>query len=82
MGIGEQLKQLRKAYSLTQKQLADQSGVSFSFINEVETGSSSIRVETLNKVLTLLGCELAVVDKKTKKVMFLHPLDELEPGPN
>ena len=71
MRLGEQLKHIRKAYGLTQKELADQSGVSFSFINGVETGASSIRLETLNKVLALLGCELAVIDKRTKKVISL-----------
>ena len=69
MKIGEQLKHIRKVYHLTQKQLAEQSGVSFSFVNEVETGNSSIRLETLNKALALLGCEVAIVDKKTKKVI-------------
>lgn len=69
MKISEQLKHIRKTYGLTQKQLADQSGVSFSFINGVETGSSSIRLGTFNKVLALLGCELAIIDKKTKKVI-------------
>ncbi len=69
MTLGKQLKHIRKIYGLTQKKLADQSGVSFSFINTVETGSSSIRLETLNKVLALVGCELAIVDKKTKTVI-------------
>jgi len=72
MKIGEQLKSIRKTYGLTQKQLAEQSGVSFSFINDVETGSSSIRLATLNKALALFGCELAVIDKKTKKVIGLE----------
>ena len=69
MQLGDQLKYIRKTYGLTQKQLADQSGVSFSFINTVETGESSIRLKTLNKALNLLGCELAIIDKKTKKVI-------------
>lgn len=69
MNIGEQLKSLRKNYDLTQEQLARQSGVSFTFINRVENGNSSIRLEILNKVLDLLGCEIAIVDKKTKKVI-------------
>jgi len=69
MKIGEQLKHIRHIYDLTQKELAHQSGVSFSFINGVETGNSSIRLETLNKVLLLLGCELAIIDKKTQKVI-------------
>jgi y4mF family transcriptional regulator len=69
MKLGEQLKSIRKVYGLTQRELAEQSGVSFSFVNEVENGSSSIRLETLNKALALLGCELAIIDKKTKKVI-------------
>ncbi len=69
MKLGKQLKSIRKAYNLTQRELAEQSGVSFSFVNEVENGSSSIRLETLNKALSLLGCELAIIDKKTKKVI-------------
>lgn len=69
MNLGDQLKYIRKTYGLTQKQLADQSGVSFSFVNGVETGNSSIRLETLNKALALFGCELAIIDKKTKKLI-------------
>jgi y4mF family transcriptional regulator len=69
MTIGEQLKSIRKNYALTQEQLAFQSGVSFTFINRVENGNNSIRLEILNKVLDLLGCELAIVDKKTKKII-------------
>ena len=69
MNIGAQLKILRKNYELTQDQLAQQSGVSFTFINRVENGNSSIRLEILNRVLDLLGCEVAIVDKKTKKII-------------
>lgn len=69
MKIGEQLKSIRKNYNLTQEQLATQSGVSFAFINRVENGNTSIRLEILNKVLDLLGCELAIIDKKTQRVI-------------
>lgn len=69
MEIGHQLKSLRKRYGLTQKELASQSEVSFSFINSVENNNTSIRLEVLNKVLNYLGCELAIVDQKTKKVI-------------
>lgn len=69
MTIGRQLRQIRKQYSLTQQQLADQGGVSFAFINRVETGRTTPRVAELNRVLALLGCEIAIIDKKTKKVI-------------
>lgn len=69
MNIGIQLKTIRKGYGLTQEELARKTGVSFSFINGVENGRTSIRLEVLSKVLELLGCEVAIIDKKTKKVI-------------
>ncbi len=69
MKIGKQLKSFRKNYGLTQEQLASQSGVSFTFINRVEKGNSSVRLEILTKALDLLGCEVAIIDKKTKKII-------------
>ncbi len=69
MSIGQQLRQIRKKYSLTQQQLAEQGGVSFAFVNRVETGKTTPRLEELNRVLALLGCEIAIIDKKTKKVI-------------
>lgn len=71
MKIGEQLKILRKQYNLTQEQLAVQSGVSFAFINRVENGKTSIRLEVLNEILDLFGCEVAIIDKKNKKIIEL-----------
>jgi y4mF family transcriptional regulator len=69
MNLGNQLKTIRKGYGLTQQELAQKTGVSFSFINGVENGRSSIRLEVLSKVLELLGCELAIIDKKSKKII-------------
>lgn len=69
MNLGIPLKTLRKGYGLTQEELAQKTGVSFSFINAVENGRTSIRLEVLSKVLDLLGCELAIIDKKTRKVI-------------
>lgn len=67
--LGKQLKSLRKAYGLTQKDLAQKAGVSFSFINGVENGKTSMRLEVFNHVLELLGCELTIVDQKTQKII-------------
>ncbi len=69
MKLGLQLKAIRKGYGLTQAELAQKSGVSFSFINGVENGRTSIRLEVFNKILEFLGCELAIIDRKTKKVI-------------
>lgn len=69
MDLGAQLKLIRKSYGLTQAELASKAGVSFSFINGIENGKTSIRLEVFNKVLELLGCEVAIIDKKTKKII-------------
>lgn len=73
MDLSEQLKSLRKNYDLTQADLAAQSGVSYTFINRFENGHTAARLDVLNKVLDLLGCEVAIVDKKTKKVIEVTP---------
>ncbi len=65
MTIAEQIKQLRKSRKLTQKELARQSGVSFSFINELEGGKQSIRLDILSQLADLFGFEVSLVKKKS-----------------
>ena len=55
--IEEILKTERKAANLTQKQLAEKSGISFVTINRIEGGSNP-RVSVLNKIFAALGKEL------------------------
>lgn len=49
------LKQKRKETSLTQDDLARKAGVGLRFIRDVEQGKKSLRLETLNAVLSLFG---------------------------
>ncbi|MFP4418156.1 MAG: helix-turn-helix transcriptional regulator [Chitinispirillaceae bacterium] len=48
-------KQKRKETSLTQQELARKAGVGLRFIREVEQGKKTIRLDTLNAVLSLFG---------------------------
>jgi y4mF family transcriptional regulator len=52
----------RKAVGLTQKELALKAGVGLRFIREVEQGKTSLRTDTLNKLLKLFGKILGPVD--------------------
>ncbi|MBI4404476.1 MAG: helix-turn-helix transcriptional regulator [Deltaproteobacteria bacterium] len=61
MDIGKRVKELRKKRGLTQAELARQSGVSYSFINEVEGGKKSVRLDRLNQLLSLFGYETGIV---------------------
>lgn len=70
MTIATTLKELRRKHKLTQKELARQSGVSFSFINQVENGKETIQLDVLNKVLDLFGYEVGVVPKSKEERSF------------
>ena len=56
------IKTERKEAGLTQKELALKAGVGLRFIREVEQGKTSLRTDTLNKVLKLFGKILGPVD--------------------
>ena len=60
--ISNFIKAERKAVGLTQKELALKAGVGLRFIREVEQGKTSLRTDTLNKVLKLFGKILGPVD--------------------
>ena len=56
---------MRRQYGLTQRQLADKSGVGLRFLRELEGGKSTMRMDKVNSVLAMFGAELGVV-KLTK----------------
>jgi transcriptional regulator with XRE-family HTH domain len=58
LGIGEQLKTLRTARSLSQRDLADLSGLSASMICKIESGQSSPTVMSLHKLLEAMNVGL------------------------
>ncbi len=49
------LKEMRKKTSLTQQQLAYKAGVGLRFVRDVEQGKQSVRLDSLNTVLSLFG---------------------------
>lgn len=61
----EFVRSMRRQYGLTQRQLADKSGVGLRFLRELESGKSTMRMDKVNSVLAMFGAELGVV-KLTK----------------
>jgi predicted transcriptional regulator len=59
--LGEAVGHIRKTLRLTNVELARLSGVSFRTLQEIESGRSDGTVQTLNKVLGVLGLKLGVV---------------------
>lgn len=61
MSISEFIRQKRKEYNLTQRDLADRAGVGIRFIRELETGKPTLRMDKVNIVLDLFGHQLGPV---------------------
>ncbi|ETP70484.1 hypothetical protein G159_01670 [Planococcus glaciei CHR43] len=55
--IGFTLKDLRKKRKMTLKELADETGVSISFLSQVERGKSSVTLESLRKISDALNVD-------------------------
>lgn len=53
--VGEQIRKTRKLKGMTQERLAERSGLSFSYISDVERGTRNISLESLGKIIVALG---------------------------
>lgn len=60
--IADIVREKRRDAGLTQAQLAAKAGVGLRFIRDLEQGKSSLRTDTVNKVLFLFGKRLGAVD--------------------
>lgn len=61
MSISSQIKTLRRAAGLTQRELATRAGVGLRFIREVEQGGRNPSVKKVDQVLALFGYHLEAV---------------------
>lgn len=60
----EAIKQRRLLLEITQQDLADFSGVGLRTIRQIEAGKGNPSVETLSKILDVLGMEMELTIKK------------------
>ena len=58
--IGKIIQERRDYSNLTQKDVAEMAGITFKSISEIELGIRNPSINTLNKVLDVLGLELSV----------------------
>jgi y4mF family transcriptional regulator len=61
--LSQFLKSKRKECKLTQEDLALKAGVGLRVLREMEQGKATLRMDKVNHVLALFGCELDVVRK-------------------
>lgn len=61
--IGEQIKQRRKSLKVTQRQLAELSGIGINTLTKIERGEANPSLKNLEKVLDTLGLVLTTAIK-------------------
>lgn len=66
--ISEQIRHLRNERGLTQHDLALQSGLSYSFINQLERGKASVRMDALAKLADVFGLEVTLTPKMSSSL--------------
>ena len=59
--LSKYVKAMRKQYNLTQIDLSEKSGVGLRFVRELEQGKQSLRLDKVNQILNLFGCEVGAV---------------------
>ena len=57
------VKEMRREHGLTQEDLAQKAGVGLRFVRDLEQGKQTLRMDKINQVLLLLGCEVGAVVK-------------------
>jgi y4mF family transcriptional regulator len=67
--IADFLKEKRKQLNLTQPELAEKAGVGLRFIRELEQGKTTMRMDKVNQVLKLFGCELGAIPLNREKLL-------------
>ena len=62
--LSKYVKSARKQHNLTQVELSEKSGVGLRFVRELEQGKQTLRLDKVNQILNLFGCEVGVVPMK------------------
>ena len=57
--VGEQVRKVRRLRGMTQERLAEQSGLSLSYVSDVERSQRNISLESLGKIIDALGIKPA-----------------------
>ena len=67
MKIGKVIKERRALLGISQQDLSDYSGVGISTIKDLERGVGNPSIETLKKILDVVGLEMVLQVKQTIK---------------
>jgi len=69
MTLSEFVKYKRRLAKLTQPALAEKAGVGLRFVRDMEQGKQTLRLDKVNKVLGLFGCEMGPVNSTHSAIL-------------
>jgi y4mF family transcriptional regulator len=61
MKIAHFIKEKRNATNLTQQEMAEKAGVGLRFVRDLEQGKETVRLDKVNQVLQLFGCQVGAI---------------------
>jgi len=64
MTVADFVRQKRRQYKMTQRNLADRAGVGIRFVRELEAGKPTLRMDKVNIILDLFGHQLGPVSTR------------------
>ncbi len=67
MDVGKAIKERRALLGISQQDLSDYSGVGISTVKDLERGVGNPSMETLKKILDVVGLEMILQVKQTVK---------------
>ena len=67
MNIGKVIKERRALLGISQQDLSDYSGVGISTVKDLERGVGNPSIDTLKKILDVVGLEMILQVKQTVK---------------
>jgi len=67
MDIGKAIKERRALLGISQQDLSDYSGVGISTVKDLERGGGNPSIDTLRKILDVVGLEMVLQLKQTVK---------------
>ncbi len=78
------IRRLRTEQKWSQQQLALKAGVSFSFVNQVERGKQTVRLDAINKILKVFGYTMSpqLLDYLPKSPRVISAETKVEPEAN
>lgn len=77
--IYEKIRTLRIQQEMTLKDLGEKSGLSVSFLSQVERGNSSLAITSLQKISEVLGVSMSYFFQDTVNNKYYTPAEELKP---